>query len=99
MPIVRTAFAVMVVSLLSSAAVPEGTGCTTGAEIDCIEQRPVRGVIEGRTLAFEGIPYAQAPIRPLRWKPPQPAGTWERARDRTRYGAIFPQSVGREVER
>ncbi len=98
MPIVRTAFAVMVVSLLSSAAVPEGSGCTTGAEIVCIEQGPVRGVIEGRTLAFEGIPYAQAPIGPLRWKPPQPAGTWESVRDGSRYGAICPQFVGREIK-
>src|SRR5258708_39770722 len=98
MPIVRTAFAVMVVSLLPSAAVPEGSGCTTGAEIVCIEQGPVRGVIEGRTLAFEGIPYAQAPIGPLRWKPPQPAGTWESVRDGSRYGAICPQFVGREIK-
>jgi para-nitrobenzyl esterase len=85
MLIVRTAFAAMVLSVLSSPAVPEGRGCTTSAEIVCMEQGPIRGMIEGQTLAFKGIPYAQAPIGLLRWKPPQPAGSWESVRDGSRY--------------
>src|SRR5258708_296101 len=83
---------------LGRSARAEGIGWQHGEEMVGIEQGPVRGGSEGRTLAFEGIAYAQAPIGPLRWKPPQPAGTWESVRDGSRYGAICPQFVGREIK-
>ncbi|UCG24902.1 MAG: carboxylesterase family protein [Chloroflexota bacterium] len=31
---------------------------------------------EGDIAIFKGIPYAQPPVGPLRWKPPQPAAPW-----------------------
>lgn len=37
--------------------------------------------------AFRGVPYAQAPVGPLRWKAPQPAATWTGVRDGSRFGA------------
>lgn len=36
--------------------------------------------------AFRGIPYAQAPTGPLRWKPPQAALAWQGVRDGSRFG-------------
>lgn len=43
---------------------------------------------------FFGIPYAAAPVRNLRWKPPQPAGPWHGLRKATAFG---PQCMQRAV--
>jgi para-nitrobenzyl esterase len=98
MPNLRTGLVVTVLSVLSTTAAPQGSDCTESAEIVCIEQGPIRGMIEGQTLAFKGIPYAQPPVGPLRWKPPQPAERWGSVRDGSRYGAMCPQFVGQEVK-
>jgi para-nitrobenzyl esterase len=79
-------------------AAAQSTGCTAGADVVCTEQGAVRGVIEGLTLAFKGIPYARPPVGPLRWQPPAPAASWEGVRDGSRYGAMCPQIVGADVK-
>ncbi|XP_047114419.1 esterase FE4-like [Schistocerca piceifrons] len=42
-------------------------------------------------VSFQGIPYAQPPVGPLRFKPPQPAGDWSGVLDATREGNIAAQ--------
>ena len=53
------------------------------------------GAIEGRTAdsveAFRGIPYAAAPVGPLRWRPPQPAVAWSGPRPALAFGNDCPQ--------
>jgi para-nitrobenzyl esterase len=56
------------------------------------ELRTANGVLEGvisadgKVRTFKGIPYAAAPVGPLRWKPPQPAPSWTGVRKAAEYG-------------
>src|SRR6185503_953849 len=87
-----------VMALAAGISAGNAATCPDGADIACIEQGAIRGVVEGETLAFKGIPYAQPPVGPLRWKPPQPAAHWEGVRDGSRYGAMCPQFVGQDIK-
>jgi para-nitrobenzyl esterase len=40
---------------------------------------------------FKGIPYAAAPVGPLRWKPPVPAAPWQGVRAADKPGNVCPQ--------
>jgi len=55
------------------------------------------GVLKGRVKPgyrqFLGIPYAAAPTGRLRWKPPQPAPSWEGVRDASLPSNTCPQVI------
>jgi len=57
-----------------------------------VQVRTANGVLEGVVSAdglvrtFKGIPYAEPPVGPLRWKPPQPAPPWTGVRKAVDYG-------------
>jgi para-nitrobenzyl esterase len=55
-------------------------------------QGRVRGVALGGLLAWRGIPYAQPPAGPLRFRPPQPAAAWRGVRDAARFAPVAWQS-------
>jgi para-nitrobenzyl esterase len=46
----------------------------------------VRGAMGDDHLLFAGIPYAAPPVGALRWRPPQPAPSWDGVRDASKYG-------------
>jgi para-nitrobenzyl esterase len=46
----------------------------------------IRGMPEEGVLAFRGIPYAQLPIGPLRFRPPHKPVAWDGVRDAHTYG-------------
>ena len=56
------------------------------------------GVVEGRAesdlAVYRGVPYARAPIGPLRWRPPEREAPWPGVRDAGRFAAMAPQRPG-----
>jgi len=53
------------------------------------------GAVEGKTVGkvreFKGIPFAQPPVGPLRWKAPLPLPTWQGVRKAQSFGAACIQ--------
>lgn len=53
----------------------------------------VRGMKQGNVYVWKGIPYAKAPVGPLRFKPPQPPEPWKGIREATQFGPAAPQPL------
>ena len=55
----------------------------------------VEGVMQGQIRVFKGIPYAQPPLGPLRWKPSAPLQAWAGTRKATEFGpaCVQPRST------
>lgn len=91
-----------------SAVVIVSTGCSTtdnepdtaGGTSDSVPKTVVApaGDIQGGATEsghrFLGIPYAQAPVGDLRWRPPVPATQWDGVRDATEFGPRCAQAEG-----
>lgn len=68
---------------LASRAVPDPTVVET-------RQGAVKGTLDGDLIVFKGIPYAAAPVGPLRWRSPQLPPNREGILDATKFGAPCP---------
>jgi len=88
--------AVAAAAALTACAGPGTSACGNG-DVVCTGAGAVRGVADGDTIAFKGIPYAQPPVGSLRWRAPQPAAAWQGVRDGSRFGPVCPQWDGRAV--
>ncbi|MGW0908674.1 carboxylesterase/lipase family protein [Streptomyces sp. NPDC002853] len=53
---------------------------------------PVRGTVENGIAVFRGIPYAAAPVGPLRFAPPAPVPPWDGVLDTTAFGPTCPKN-------
>ncbi len=53
----------------------------------------VMGKSDGTVRTFLGVPYAQPPVGPLRWKPPMPAAKWKGVRQATEFGSHCMQPM------
>ena len=87
-----------VTALLMSVALLAGCGTATPevpAAPDLV--RTTAGPVRGRVLPglriFQGIPYAAAPVGPLRWQPPESPAPWRSVRDATKPGLRCIQDV------
>jgi para-nitrobenzyl esterase len=59
-----------------------------------IETGLIRGLMVGpsdNVQLYRGIPYAAPPVGDLRWRPPQPAGSWQGVRECYAFGRAAPQ--------
>ncbi|HEU0191144.1 MAG TPA: carboxylesterase family protein [Mycobacterium sp.] len=80
-------------------AVPEPSGPVDISMDDAVVSTAdgaVRGVVNPDHRVFQGIPYADPPVGPLRWQPPQPSAPWPGVRDADKPGpwCIQPDSDG-----
>ncbi len=52
----------------------------------------LRGMTEGGSAVFRGVPYAAPPVGALRFQPPRPAAAWTGERPAVAHGPIAPQN-------
>lgn len=69
--------------------------CPVGTSTDPLVVQTTRGLVRGKrvdsTVAFQGIPFAQPPVGPLRFAPPVEHACWGDVRPATSFGASCPQ--------
>jgi len=73
-----------------SIAVWAGDG-PTGAPRVLVQAGALEGVRRATIDVFLGVPYARAPVGPLRWRAPQPVVPWNGVRAATAFGPSCPQ--------
>ena len=97
----RRAVAGLLLAACALLPVPAGPAsaatCSAEENVVCTDVGAVRGVREGQTVGFKGIPYAKPPVAALRWRPPEPPAAWDGVRDGSRTGPMCPQIVGGKV--
>jgi hypothetical protein len=57
----------------------------------------IRGISEGQVHVFRGIPYAEAPVGALRWRPPKPIQPWQGVHDASRYRSYCMSIKSKDV--
>jgi para-nitrobenzyl esterase len=69
---------------------------TTGADDEVVVVAAPAGALRGRWLGgvarFAGIPFAEAPTGPRRFRPPVAPAPWDGVRDALHFGAVSPQN-------
>src|SRR5688572_10545105 len=72
---------------LTAAGVAEAQGArgTNGLVVQT-RYGKLRGKLEDGVRTFKGVPYAEPPVGPLRFRPPQPPRTWKGIREATSFG-------------
>jgi para-nitrobenzyl esterase len=73
--------AVMGSAAIALHAVARGAAQMTAGPIARTPLGSLRGLVNDGTLAFRGVPFAQPPVGPLRFRAPVPAKPWSGIRD------------------
>jgi para-nitrobenzyl esterase len=97
----RCVLALVVVALLAGGC-GRGAGQAPETSMDAGVVRTTAGLVRGGVAAdhrvFSGIPYAAAPVGPMRWRPPAPVSAWPGLRDATRPGPRCMQEPANDLE-
>jgi para-nitrobenzyl esterase len=79
-----------------------GSGQAPESLLDAGVVRTTAGLVRGGVATdhrlFSGIPYAAAPVGPLRWQPPAPVPAWSGLRDATRPGPRCIQDPANDID-
>jgi para-nitrobenzyl esterase len=93
MPISRRRF--LANTTLAALALRTGPLFSQAAQSPSLLRTP-SGLLRGRqstdVLIFRGVPFAEPPVGPLRFRPPAPVKPWTGERDATRFSAAAVQS-------
>ena len=85
------ALAAVSATLRPAAMLAQGVpACTDGTGV-ATENGPVCGIETGGVTAYLGVPYAEPPVGPLRWRAPAPVTPWTTTLQATRAGLNCPQ--------
>ena len=90
----RTGLAVVgmaVVGLAAAAVVLHGAPAQAAPVKATVDTGVLAGTSDAGIERFKGIPYATAPVGPLRWRPPQAPQAWSGDRAATDFGASCVQ--------
>lgn len=75
----------MRIRLLLMAALIAAPAAAAGQDV-ALDSGRIRGATTNGVAAWKGIPFAAAPVGPLRWRAPQPVARWTGVRDALAYG-------------
>jgi carboxylesterase type B len=90
---VLTLVLVLPVTLLAVTWVaPAGAATAVRSPVVHTDKGAIQGVTKAGVDSYLGVRYARAPVRRLRWEPPQPATAWTGVLPTTSYGSRCPQT-------
>jgi para-nitrobenzyl esterase len=70
-----------------------GPGSDDGGALVTLQGGTLRGIVDGQTLSFRGVPYAAPPVGSLRFAPPSPPAPWNGVRDASHFASECVQPV------
>jgi len=89
-PLRRRAAVLLILAVVLAGCGRTAPAAAPGPDVVATSAGPVRGVLgagpDGGFRVFQGIPYAAAPVGPLRWQPPVAPIPWTAVRDATKPG-------------
>jgi para-nitrobenzyl esterase len=74
------------------------SGCAQAGPVVATAQGRVEGVIEREVAVFKGLPFAQPPTGPLRWRAPREPIAWSGTRDGSRFASPCVQNRAVSLE-
>jgi len=81
-----------------AAPVSDAGSIDGGSPLVTIADGQLKGHVDGSVYAFLGIPYAQPPVGPLRWKAPQKPTPWTDVRVASTFGNRCAQNANMTLQ-